>query len=303
MKEYLFSLALLILSFLGHAQKGDRALSSQLEQLTRSFNGTVGIYVKHLKTGRTVSINADSIFPTASMIKIPITIGIFNKIEQGALDYNAVLTYRDSLRYEGEDIIGSLKDSAQIALSKVIMLMITTSDNTGSLWCQSLAGSGTAINDWLQQNRYHYTRVNSRTPGREADRAKFGWGQTTPKEMAMLVQQIRDNKVISPRTSERIYRNLGRIYWDSEALSQIPPTVHTAAKQGAVDQSRSEVVLVNAPHGDYVFCVITKHQQDQSWTPDNEGYALIRNVSKILYNYFEPDSKWEPPADAKAWYH
>jgi hypothetical protein len=26
----------------------------------------------------------------------------------------------------------------------------------------------------------------------------------------------------------------------------------------AVDASRSEVVLVNVPHGDYVYCVITK---------------------------------------------
>jgi beta-lactamase class A len=48
-------------------------------------------------------------------------------------------------------------------------------------------------------------------------------------------------------------------------LSQIPPTVQVASKQGAVNQSRSEVVLVNAPSGDYVFCVITKNQQDESW--------------------------------------
>jgi beta-lactamase class A len=94
--------------------------------------------------------------------------------------------------------------------------------------------------------------------------------------MAELVVRIREGKVISPRTSERIYRNMVRIYWDTEALSQIPPYIQSASKQGAVDRSRSEVVLVNAPHGDYVFCIITKNQNDQSWTFDNEGWVLIR---------------------------
>jgi hypothetical protein len=36
----------------------------------------------------------------------------------------------------------------------------------------------------------------------------------------------------------------------------------------ASDRSRSEVVLVNAPSGDYVFCLITRNQQDESWRPD-----------------------------------
>lgn len=182
------------------------------------------------------------------------------------------------------------------------MLMITTSDNTASLWCQQLAGSGTAINSWLEKHRYRSTRVNSRTPGRETNRTRYGWGQTTPKEMAELLVSIRQGDVISPRASERIYRNLIRIYWDNGALSQIPPYIQAASKHGAVDQSKSEVVLVNAPHGDYVFCVITKNLQDKRWTYTNEGYVLIRQVSRILWNYFEPDYKWAPATKLEEWY-
>ncbi len=81
-------------------------------------------------------------------------------------------------------------------------------------------------------------------------------------------------------------------------MSQLPPTVQAASKQGAVDQSRSEVVLVNAPSGDYVFCVITKDQQDERWTPDNEGYALLRRVSALLWRYFEPGHPWGPAPGA-----
>lgn len=297
---FVLSFTLSILSV--NAQKQDKELTDRLTKLVSGFKGDIGIYVRHLKTGKTVAINADTIFPTASMIKVPITIGMFNKIEAGEIAYDSILTYRDSLLYEGEDILGSFKDGEKISLSKVMMLMITTSDNTASLWCQLLAGKGAAINAWLASNGFENTRVNSRTPGREANRSRYGWGQTTPREMAELLVRIHEGKVISPRASERIYRNLIRIYWDSESLSQIPPYVQVASKSGAVNQSKSEVVLVNAPHGDYVFCVITKNQQDQRWEPDNEGYVIKREISKLLWNYFEPKSNWKPAKGIEAWY-
>lgn len=292
----------LLFTFQAMAQKEDAALKKKLQELVSNFKGDAGVYVRHLKTGQMVAINADTIFPTASMIKVPITIGMFNKIEHGAIAYDTVLTYKDSLLYAGEDILGSFKNGEKISLGKVLMLMVTTSDNTASLWCQSLAGNGVAINSWLEGNGFLSTRVNSRTPGREANRSRYGWGQTTPREMAELMARIREGKVISPRASERIYRNLIRIFWDGESLSQIPPNIQVASKQGMVDRSKSEVVLVNAPHGDYVFCVITKNQQDQRWVRENEGVVLIRAISKILWEYFEPDSKWKPAEGMEEWY-
>jgi beta-lactamase class A len=277
----------------------DSVLAAQLRPLAEAFHGRVGIYVRHLGSGATVTIDADSLFPTASMIKVPILIGVFDRLERGELGFLDTLVYTDSLRYPGEDLLGSFRDSATIPLAQVLMLMITTSDNTAALWSQHLAGTGTRINAWLAAHGFERTRVNSRTPGREADREAYGWGQTTPREMAELLVTIREGRAASPAASEAMYRFLTRIYWNGEALSQIPPWVQAASKQGAVDRSRSEAVLVNAPSGDYVFCVITRDQQDESWEHDNEGYVLLRRVSATLWHYFEPTSTWSPPEGAE----
>lgn len=298
MKKLLFSLFITIITISASAQKEhpDKKLNVLLKELVQGFNGEVGIYVKNIKTGKSAGFNSDSIFPTASMVKVPITAGIFNKIEQGELDYKSILTYKDSLLYAGEDLLGSFKNGEKIALSKVLMLMITTSDNTASLWCQSMAGNGSTINSLMEKIGLQSTRVNSRTPGRRENQLKYGWGQTTPKEMATLLTLIRNGQLISPAASERIYRNLIRIYFDGEALSEIPPYIQVASKSGAVDDARSEVVLVNAPHGDYVFCITTKNQKDLSWNSSNEGWVMIRKLSKTLWNYYEPGSKWVPAA-------
>ncbi|TSD67811.1 serine hydrolase [Inquilinus sp. KBS0705] len=290
--KYRLSIILLLTALSTFAQT-DAKLSAQLQTATKGFNGTLGIYVQNLKSGKTVEINADTLFPTASMIKVSILSGLMDKIEKGELRYNQKLAYRDSLLYAGEDILGSFKDKDTIQLSKVAMLMITMSDNTASLWLQKLV-TGEHINQWLDANGFKVMRVNSRTAGREAMRNIYGWGVSTPREMARLFTMIHDGKVVSPAASERMLRTLNRIYWDNTALSQIPPNVQAISKQGAVDDSRSETVLVNAPHGDYVFSVITKNNKDQSWAPTNEADILIKKVSALLWHYYEPGSKWQP---------
>ena len=296
--KYKLLMMLLLIATASFAQT-DKKLNAQLQDAIKGFNGQVGIYVKNLKTGKTVAINADTLFPTASMIKVSIQCGLMDKIEKGELKYNQKLGYRDSLLYAGEDILGSFKDKDTIQLSKVAMLMITMSDNTASLWLQKLV-TGAYINNWLDQNGFKVMRVNSRVAGREAIRKRYGWGVTTPYEMCRLFTMINNGAAVSPAASERMVRNMARIYWDEKALSQIPPYVHTISKQGAVDESRSETVLVNAPHGDYVFSIITNHNKDQSWTPNNEAGLLIQKVSALLWHYYEPKDKWKPaPGIAK----
>ncbi len=268
------------------AQKTDKKLQQQAEVLIKSFNGEIGMYVKNLKNGKTVSINADTIFPTASMVKIPILIGVMDKLNKGELTYHQNLTYRDSLLYAGVDILGSYKDTEKIDLSKVMMLMLTTSDNTASLWLQSLAGKGTRINQILDSLGFKGTRVNSRTPGREPDRTMYGWAQTTPKEMATIMEKIVRGEVINKERSAQMLRLLGRNYWDEQAISQIPPDVFVASKNGAVNQSRSEVLFVNGQGTRYIFCICTKNNKDESWEPGNEAWVLTKKLSALFWNHF-----------------
>ena len=64
-----------------HNNKTDiLTLEKELNNLANLFQGEVGVYVKHLKTGKEIAINADSLFPTASMIKVPILLTVFHRI-------------------------------------------------------------------------------------------------------------------------------------------------------------------------------------------------------------------------------
>ncbi|MBL0146052.1 MAG: serine hydrolase [Chitinophagaceae bacterium] len=280
-----FAMLMLIFGSYISAQKTDRKLYNKVQLLLKNFNGDVGVCIKSLKTNKIVSINADTIFPTASIVKIPILIGIMDKINKKEFEYHQQLVYRDTLAYSQYDVTTNLKDSAKIEMAKVIMLMLTTSDNTASLWLQKLAGTGTRINEILDSAGFKVTRVNSRTTGREENRTQYGWGQTTPYEMASLMEKIYNGQIISDSISKKMIRLLGRNFWDEQAISSIPPTVFVASKNGAVDASRSEVLLVMAKEP-YIFSIFTKNNKDKSWGNANEAWMLAKNLSALLWKYY-----------------
>lgn len=286
MKPLLLILTILS-TLLSQSQSTDKKLHQQITQSISGFNGDIGIYVKNLRTGRTVTINADTVFPTASIVKISILLGVMNKVHNKELDLNQNLTYKDSLLYAGVDILGSFKTDEKIQLEKVIMLMLSMSDNTASLWLQSLAGGGSRINEIMDSLGYRQTRVNSRTPGRQEIWKVYGWGQTTPQEIGSIFERLYKKEFYSDSLSTVMMRLLSRNYWDDNALSQIPPTIQVFSKNGAVNQVRSEILLVNHPRNPYVFCVMTKNNKDVRWTSENEAWVLTRRLSKLVWEYFD----------------
>lgn len=289
MKKYNF--LFLILIFLSNC---DSAFNNnpfkKIEILLNNFNGEVGFYFLHLDKGIDFGINENKIFPSASLIKIPIMVQIFNRVENDNLNLDSLLFYDSSLinyKYKGDDSIARFKENETISINKLLTYMITFSDNHASLWLQNIAGGGTKINEILDKYYFTKTKVNSRTLNREDQYLQYGWGQTTPKEMSKLMIEIKNGNIVSKKSSDEMYRHLTRIYWDDEALSQIPNHIQVASKQGATNKSRSEVVLVNSLSGDYVFCIITNNQSDESWSFQNEGFVLIRKISRLLWNYYQ----------------
>jgi beta-lactamase class A len=284
MKSY-FIFAALLFSMSATAQKTDKKLTGQVKDLVKDFHGELGIYIQELKTNKVVAINEDTLYPTASIVKIPILIGIMSKIEKGELSYHQRLIYTDSLYYsEGDDILSDFKPGSSIELSKVMMLMLTISDNCASLWLQGLAG-GANINKLLDSMGFQKTRVNSRVPGREAERTMYGWGVTSPKEIALVMKAIVDGKIFNKAASDKMLRLLSRQYWDEEALSAIPAGVFTADKNGALDANRNEVMYVNGKHP-YILSIFTKNNKDQSWESNNEAWVLTRKISALVWDYY-----------------
>ncbi len=274
----------------------DEALTAKLRALGEGFAGDFGFHVRRLSDGREAEHRADELFPTASLIKVPLLLKLCAEVGRGRFRWDDAMAYDPArINYEpGDDLLAKFKPGESLPLKRLAVLMVSFSDNHASLWIQDLVGGGAAVNDWLAAAGLEHTRVNSRVPGREEAKRQWGWGQTTPREMAEVFARLHAGRAgkeawLDPAANERALRLLSRSHDDTEALAMLPPGVQAASKQGAVDRSRSEAMLVFAPHGAYVFCLITKNEKDKRYTPDNAGWELLRRASKVVWEHFEKE--------------
>src|SRR5947207_7450264 len=116
MKRILILLFVFFSGSIAFSQKAVRKLERGIRSAINGYGGDIGIYVKDLRNGKTISINADTIFPTASIVKVTILLGLMDKINSGELNYDSAFVYKDSLLYEGSDILGSFKNNESILL-------------------------------------------------------------------------------------------------------------------------------------------------------------------------------------------
>ena len=82
-------------------------------------------------------------------------------------------------------------------------------------------------------------------------------------------------------------RLMGRNFWDEEeAISVFPPTIEVFSKNGCVNASRSEAMIVNASGNPFVFCIFTKNNKDTRWTRENEAWTMARKIATYLWEYY-----------------
>ena len=279
--------------------KTPQKLEQQLLSVTTQFHGDMGISFHHLKTGDTIEINSDTRFPTASTIKLPILCTAFQQLSEGKLGYYDTHPYSTSRRVGGAGFLQNYQDGIPVELKETIHFMITVSDNNATNMMIDWVGGFENINRWLINHGFQKTRSLTYIGGGKAwDRAlanEWGIGVTTPQEMRTLAEMIRLNKAGSPAACDRMQRLMTHQYFDDMMPAEIPPFVHQGSKSGAVNASRSEVMITDTPSGTYILCVYTKNNKDQRWTNENEAEIAIKDISQRVWKYYHPASTWSRP--------
>src|SRR5215831_17833775 len=75
---------------------GESTLDDQLTSLAKNHKGKVAIAVKHLGTGESYYLNADEPMPTASLIKLPVMLELYQQAEEGKVKLTDRVTLHDA---------------------------------------------------------------------------------------------------------------------------------------------------------------------------------------------------------------
>jgi len=111
-------------------------LKAELLRTARETKGQLGLYIKHVETGREIAVEADKIFPLASVFKLGVMIETFRQVEEGSISLDERLELEPKHYCIGEGVLQYLAPGLKPTVGDLLALMIISTDNTASemLW-------------------------------------------------------------------------------------------------------------------------------------------------------------------------
>ncbi len=131
-------LSVALLCSFAHAQSKSAShveleqLKSQLQNIRQGFPGDMAVYVKNLKTGEEIALDADSIYETFSVIKVPIMAAVLRQAEAGKFSLNDRITLRAADQRLPSGVLYTMQPGLNPTIRDLITLMIIISDNAAT---------------------------------------------------------------------------------------------------------------------------------------------------------------------------
>ena len=282
----------LLLSFPIFAQSTARStLERRIHERTAGFEGKVSIFAKNLKTGATYDQGGDTRVNTASTIKLPIMIGVYTAIAEGRAHWTDTTTLTKAVKVGGSGVIQELSEGREYTLRDLMRLMILLSDNTATNLVLDHV-TGDQVNETMKKLGIEHTRslrkiLNGSKPegvsaaGRDPVNAGFGIGIATPHEMVSLLERLYRGEIVSKDASAEMLDIMKKQMW-RDGMPRHFADIDVADKAGALDHLRSDVGIVFAKRAPIAIAITCADMPKPDWSPDNPGYLLIADVTKIL---------------------
>jgi beta-lactamase class A len=266
-------------------QRADTALLRRtLDSLATRHHGTVGYTVVDLDTGERLERRGDETFPTASLIKVPVLVTVYDLVAKGTLALDDPLTVLKIDKVPGSGQLQFLHDGAIVTVHDAAWLMSTISDNTAT----NLLLDRIIIRrvwDKMESLGLMHTKVHSKSFLRSASVAmdssvKYGLGVTTPNEMARLFTLLAQGKAVSPAADSAMLDILAHNE-DFSKLQRYVEGLDVPHKTGDTDKVRTECALFPL-QSRVVACVLTKDNVDERYVTDNEAQVMMASMGRAI---------------------
>ncbi len=294
-------------------------LQESIERVVAQQQGTFGVYVKHLITMESASVNGDRLFQTASVFKVPILATLMRDVVEGRSDLNQRVRLTSEDIVPGSGIFKELEPGVEVTIKDLATMMIIVSDNLATDQVLSIVGkervqeymselglSKTFIrfNCWellslcvgLEPKPYslaYYEKLNHLLNHDEMDQDSIVYQETsennvsTPVEMGILLEHIVTKKVISEEASAKIFDIMTKQQLRNRIPRLLPKGTLVGCKSGTLGSVVNDCGIVQLPDKKGLF-VIAVFSKDNPTIP--QGEEVIAKLALTAYDYFVTSS-------------
>lgn len=234
---------------------------------------TPGMFFLNLDTGSYLDLAGATTFSAASMIKVPILVAFFQDVDAGKIRLDEMLTMRPELIGSGSGEMQYLSPGSQFTALETATKMIVISDNTATNLLIDRLGGAAQLNQRFKTWGLTKTVIHNLLPDLE------GTNTTSPQELAMLMSQVSQGELVTPRSRDRLLD----IMRQTETKTLLPQGLGKGAtiahKTGDIGTLVGDVGVIDMPNGQrYVAAAMVKRPFN-----DDRAQELIRQISKLTY--------------------
>jgi beta-lactamase class A len=293
-------------TLVAHTDRQEPRVPDAVRQAMNGFRGEMGVAATNLDTGETIAIDADTRFPTASLIKVAVMVEVFHQIAGGTLRRDTAVTLSDADKVGDETVVlNQMQAGLRLTVSDLVALTIAYSDNTATNLLIRLVGTANVTRRMAayglpQTKLFRPTFRDGHADVFPEEEREFGLGMTTPREAARLFELIARGKVVSPEASEEMVRVLER-QTDQTMIGRSLPyergRIVVASKSGTDAEKhpdargvrghvRTDAAIVQGPDARFVIAICTRRVEDTRWTVDNDALVTGGAVARAVYDHF-----------------
>jgi beta-lactamase class A len=276
-------LALALAAFPLAAQTGaellwERRFLGEAEAYIRTLDGAAGLAAIDLTTGRTLCLNCDTLFPTASSIKIPILIAMFRAARAGEFRFEDKLTLTKDDMVPGSGHLNKSieKEPLTLTIRELVTAMMETSDNTATNRCIRMTGMD-RVNRILDELDLPGIRLRRVMMDAQAAQASVE-NVATPREMARLVEMLHRGAASHPDDCKAMLDIMRLVKGGMN--KGVPPGTDVASKTGGIPGVKNQVGVVYLKNRPFVLSVYAAYLGSPDLDP-------VEPLTRIAWRYFE----------------
>ncbi len=250
-------------------------MTGDLARIAARHGGRVAIFLKDLQNGRTWSYHGDDLFPSASLIKVPVMASVFLKISEGDLNLDDRLRLRRRHRVGGSGRLRWMRTGSRLSVKSLLYRMINDSDNTATAILIDAIGLD-YIQRQLPRMGLFYTEIykdGMRLTGGRVSRENY----TTAREMAEIMEKIYRRELVDEYSSAIMFDMLK--HRGTERLAKgLPAGWEIAHKTGLLRRACHDSAIFMTPNGDYSLTVLTGENASYKRAKD-----FISRLGKVTF--------------------
>jgi len=290
----LFLLLSFTASSCSHPQQQEKveadAVKKEIEKLAAASAAEVGLSFHDLESGLVVEINERRVMHAASLMKVPVMVEVFRRIDKGVLSWEQRVLVRNSFASLADGTPYSLQPAddsdpefyslvgQSVPLKELIFRMITVSSNLATNILIDLV-KAEAVMDTMRELGV----VNMQVLRGVEDAKAFEKGLnnvTDARDMRVILEAIVAGRAASRPSCQAMLEILEAQKFREGIPAGLPAEVRVGNKTGSITRIAHDAAVVFPPgRQPYILVVLTRGLEKQE-----EAEQLIASISRLIYD-------------------